>query len=190
MLTLDDQHRYWMDEVRIPSVTEICRFLAPRSWEVDEYYLQRGRIIHRITEYSDQGVLDETSVDKSLNGYLGAWQEFCNHTGFKRDHIEEKFYHPKYRYGMRIDGHGMMGKYPAVCDIKTGIPTPSDLLQGPAYLFGLKANGIPTEKAFDVYLRSNGTWRLEEIKDCTARFLTFLGGLKKWREKNDGDHRS
>jgi CRISPR/Cas system-associated exonuclease Cas4 (RecB family) len=175
-----------MDGVRIPSVTDICRFLAPRSWEVDEYYLKRGRIIHRITEWSDQGVLDETSVDKSLDGYLGAWQEFCNHTGFKRDHIEEIFIHHKYRYGMRIDGHGMMGKYPSVCDIKTGVPHESDLLQVPAYLFGLKENKIPTEKCFDVYLRSNGTYRLEEVKNPTNLFLKFLTGIPKWREANNG----
>lgn len=181
MVTFDEtNHFYFWNGARIPGTTEICKILAPRSFPVETYYLKRGEIIHRITEWSDQGILEPSSVDPSLDGYLGAWQEFCNHTGFKRDHIEKYFVHPKYLYGMRIDGHGMLFGYPSVCDIKTGQPHESDLLQCPAYLFGLRANGILTERAFDVYLKSNGKYRLEEIKRPTEKFLTFLGGLKQW----------
>ncbi len=185
MLILDEQHRYFLDGARIPGVTEVCKILAPRSFPIEEYYLRRGQIIHRICEWSDQGVLEPSSVDTSLDGYLGAWQGFCNHTGFKRDHVEKYFVHPKYLYGMRIDGHGILFDYPSVVDIKTGQPRESDLLQCPAYLFGLRANGILTERAFDVYLKANGTWRLKEVKSPTEKFLRFLGGIKQWREEND-----
>ncbi len=60
MLTFDEKnHFYYWNGARVPSTTQICTLLAPRAWGVDAYYLNKGVLIHRITEWEDAGELDE-----------------------------------------------------------------------------------------------------------------------------------
>ncbi len=184
MLIIDDQHRYFWNERRVPSVTQVIRLLAPRTFEVDDYYKNRGIIIHTICHWEDTNELDESSVDELLIGWLRAWRKFKSDTGFIITRAEHSLYHPKYGYAGRIDRYGMLNESLVVVDLKTGQPHPSDLLQAPSYLFLLRANKIKCEKAFDLYLKSNGKYRLEEVKNPTEKFLQFQNGIKKWRENN------
>ena len=186
MITYNEEGRAFWNGVRVPRTTEICVLLAPREWKADEYYLRKGVLIHRITEWNDSGELDESTVDPLLRDYLDAYRRFLRDNRFAVISREHKFFHPKYKYCGRVD---MYGRFEAkswawVIDIKSGQPHKSDLLQAPAYLFGMKAEGITCHRCGDLYLLANGNYRFEEVKSPTSRFLTFLGGLKRWKEEN------
>ncbi len=188
MLTYDEQGRAFWDGERIPRTTEICKVLAPRTWNVKEYSLNKGRIIHLITEYEDQGVLDDSSVDPILGGYLDGYRRFKVDTNFIPTHTEYQFYNRKYKYSGRVDKYGPLFGYMSVVDVKSGAPHEADQYQAPAYLFGLKDNGFPCWRAWDLYLKATGTYSLVEVKSPTGLFMKFLEGLKKWREENNGNN--
>lgn len=180
MLILDEHHQYFKDGRRCPGVSEICSILAPR-FQCHPWYLERGRIGHLITEYHDHGELDLGSVDPAMIGYFEAYLEFNRGIHIEIELIEKTLYHPKYGYCGKPDRYGTFIKWKSVWDIKLGQPSESDELQNPAYLFLLRSNGFPAEKCFDVYLRSSGKFKVEEVKNPTDKFMIFLGGLKQWQ---------
>jgi hypothetical protein len=155
---------------------------------VDEYYLRKGRLIHLITEWEDLGELDESTVDSKLQGYLDAYRKAKKELKMVPLTRETKFYSHKYGYCGRADilAQLLPKSWIWVIDVKSGTPHKSDLYQAPAYLFGLKdtASWIPPNRCADLYLRSNGTYRFEEVKNPTEKFLKFLIGLKQWRKEN------
>ncbi len=183
MLTCDSNHRYFKDGVRVPGTTELCAILAPR-WQVEEYFLHKGDLIHLLTDYEDQKVLDEDSVDPLLAGYLKGYREFKMVTGFRPTKIEYQFYSRKWGYCGRVDKYGVLFDYLSVLDVKSGAPHEADQYQAPAYLFGLKDNGLPCWRAWDLYLKANGSYRLVEVKKPTALFQKFLTAIPKWIEEN------
>lgn len=187
MITYDEKGRAFWNGERVPRTTEICAILAPRGWNVGEYYLNKGRIIHLITEYDDQGVLDEDTIDPALIGYFEAYRKMKVDTGFKVIKTELKFYSKRYGYCGRVDKYGELFSYLSVLDIKSGAPHEADQYQSPAYLFGLKDNGFKAWRAWDLYLKTNGTYRLIEQKQPSILFNKFLGGIKKWGEENNGN---
>jgi len=187
MLTYNEQgHAFW-DGKRVPRTTEICSLLAPRNWNVEKYYLNKGRIIHLIIKYENQQVLDEESVDPSLVGYLYAHRNFKDITGFKPTQTEYQFYSKRYGFVGRVDEIGPLFNYMSILDVKSGQPHEADTYQVPAYLFGLKDNGIKVWQGFDLYLKANGTYKLEEVKKPSVMFQKFLGGIQKWKEVNYGN---
>ena len=157
MLTYDESGKaYWRGE-RVPRTTEICAILAPR-WPVDEYYKNKGRLIHLITELEDRNELNESSVDPALKGYLDAYRRFKRESGWVTMGQEMSFFHRGYKYCGRADRTGLFeGRHwDWVIDIKSGQPNEADTFQAPAYMFGLRNNGTEVQKCGDLYLRKNG----------------------------------
>jgi len=177
-------HRYTLDGRRLVSVTE-CLKLVDDRWKMDPYYLQRGRFIHLACELYDRDELDEDTVDPQILPRLEAWKKFRADTGFVPDRIEEKFYHPVYLYAFKFDVHGPLNGSDVMIDRKSS-PYRTDVLQGAAYCAGLEAQTPPIscKKAFDIYLKENGTYKLEPIPYLRNNFQTFLAVLTayRWRE--------
>ena len=179
MLTYDEKGRAFWNGERVPRTTEVCAFLAPR-FQCHPWYLDRGRIGHLITEYHDKGELDESRVDPSLVGRLGAYKNFNREVKPQIIKIEINLYHPKYHYCGRPDRYGVLFKWNSVWDIKFGVPAEGDTYQIPAYIMLLRANGYPAEKGFDIYLKDNGNYQVKEVKKPSILFNKFLGGVKAW----------
>jgi len=179
----EEKHIYTLDGRRLISVTEALSLVDDRR--KDPYYLQRGRIIHLACELFDRGELDEETVDPQILPRLEAWKKFRTDTGFVPDRIEEKFYHPVYLYGFKFDVHGFLNGSEVMIDRKSS-PHRTDALQGSAYVAGLEAQDPPIKckKGFDIYLKENGTYKLDPIKYLRSNFQTFLAVLTahRWRE--------
>ena len=182
MLTYNAQgYAYW-NEKRVPRVSEIVRLIAPRGFDVDEYFLRKGTLIHRIIQWKIEGCLDLSSVALQLMAYLRAYQQFTDDAiGFKTHKTERSFYSKKYGFCGRADIYAEFNGYLSVIDIKSGQPHEGDQYQTAAYLFGLKDAGLPCWRAFDLYLNGKGTYRLIEQKNPTSLFQKFLGGVKQWQ---------
>ncbi len=181
MLTYNDQGHAYFNGKRVARTTEICALLAPRSWNVDEYYLRKGVLIHRITEWEDTGELDESSVDPNLAGYLSAYRQFKTDTGFNVMETEKKFYSQRWGYCGRVDKFGELFSYYSVLDVKSGGPHEADRFQSSAYLFGLKDAGFRVWRAWDLYLKPTGKYNLVEQKRPSELFSKFLKGVSEWK---------
>jgi hypothetical protein len=123
--------------------------------------------------------------------YLDAYKLFVSDNGsFLPIQTEVPFYSEKYGFCGRVDLRAHCGGYVSVVDLKSGQPHDGDRYQTAAYLFGLKDAGFPCWKAFDLYLTKRGKYKLIEQKNPTNLFLQFMGGVRKWREENNGNNRS
>ena len=116
-------HRYTVDGIAIPSVTDILsplnsfRFV---SADVLRAARELGTAVHLACELDDQGVLDEGTLAPALAGYLAAWRLF------RAEHIthwlmvEAPVFNPQMGYAGTVDRYGFVDGEKTVVDIKTG----------------------------------------------------------------------
>ena len=118
----EDTHEYRYGGVVVPGVTSMIERAydfehVPES--IMEYKSALGTAVHKACELDDLGTLREESVDPAVRPYLEAWRRFTLENNPDWDGIEEKVYHPVYRYAGALDRRGWLnGKY-GINDIKT-----------------------------------------------------------------------
>jgi len=179
-LELDEAtHRYTLDGRKLIGVTQALSILDDR-WKVDPFYLQRGQFIHKATELYDRDELDESTIDERIRPYLDAYIRFKADTGFVPDPngIELLLHHPSYFYAGALDRYGFLNNNLVIIDLKSGAPAKVDELQAVAYRELCRANNLPITKQFDLYLKNNGTYKLEPIEKPKLLLPVFLACLK------------
>lgn len=187
----ESDHSFWLGDRRLPSVTQILKHFIPR-WECDEWYLERGKAVHKATELYDKGILDPDSVDPQIQGYLDAWVKFRKDYQFKPELIEHQAYHPVYMYAGIIDRIGISGEDRVLLDIKTGEPSKSDRLQ---IAGGYYSIFMPVNICHPLYLHADGTYdkpraySTKEIREAQNAWLSMVTtfnylmreGLIQWK---------
>lgn len=175
----EEKHLYSVEGKRLISVTQALSLVDDRIFR-DKYYLERGRIVHLITELYDKNELDESSVDPEVEGYFTAYKRFLLETGFVVRLIEHRMADLKWQFAGTLDREGAMQNYGAIVDLKTGSPSRVDHLQGSAYHH---LYGSPAHKVFDLYLHEDGTYKLVEVPKPRILFPTFCAVLTAYRFK-------
>ena len=187
------EHRYWLGERELPSVTRIIAPLVsfdgiPES--VLTFAAERGRAVHRATELWDDDDLDIESLDPALLGYLTAWQRFRRETGAVILQSER----PRGSAALgfagtpdRVAQLPTLGDRVWLLDIKTAL-TLHDWMG--VQLAGYKllvegAGGTTVDAVGVVQLRANGTYVLMEYgaPDDARCFLGLLA-VHHWRSKH------
>ena len=141
--------------------------------------------MHLACQYADVQELDEehfVTTHPSLIGYLAAWRRFRADTGFVPATIEERVYHPIYRFGGTLDRRGSLSGHPAILDLKTPVAkSPATGIQLAAYALCFPE----PHRRYAVHLRANGTYSLHEFQDLLDGRL-FLAALSvaTWRLKH------
>lgn len=180
-----ESHRYEINGVAVPSVTQILRLAGIiEGYNGDSTASIRGRMVHLACEYDDAGELDEASVSKDIVGYLIAWRRFRDATRFMPEAAEKQFYSPTYNFCGTIDRIGTASEQPVLLDIKTGALRPFHAIQLAAYQLGFAdATGTNIPTRWGVYLRSDGSFKVEEFRNPRDRqvFLAALT-LTRWKE--------
>ena len=184
----EEDHSYWIGEQRIPSVTGILRDAGLLNYHgSSDYHMERGTFVHRATEMIDKGTLDWDSLDDTLRPYCEAYQKFIDDVKPKIILSEKPMYHPQFMYAGTLDRMVKMNGLTSLIDIKSGSPHPATALQISAYaeLIGINEN-VYVSKASVLYLRDDGMYRLDEIKDLKRNLQIFLASLTvvRWREEN------
>jgi hypothetical protein len=115
-------HRYTVDGVALPSVTEVLAPLNPFRF-IPAHVLRAARdlgtAVHLACELDDRGVLDEETLAPALQGYLAAWR--C----FRREHnthwllIEAPVFNPQMGYAGTVDRYGFVDGDKTVVDLKS-----------------------------------------------------------------------
>jgi CRISPR/Cas system-associated exonuclease Cas4 (RecB family) len=190
--TYDDTlHAYYLDGVRIPSVTQVLKAqgMIDTTW-LTEHGRTRGSHVHTATEMYDKGILDEDTLDPQLRPYLEGWKLFVEENEPIWDTLEVPGYHPLYRYGLTPDRTAYLCAHSVteleLIDIKTGQPMPYIEVQMAAYFYALKANGHDVEHARVVYLSNDGKYKPVKVKDLRRSFAIFQAAIAcfNWRMNN------
>lgn len=118
----DEGHIYEYRGERIPSVSEILRFMSREVYgDIDKYVLdnaaQRGTAVHSATEALDRSGTVECSED--IYGYIQAYARFLNEHTVEWKYIETPIAHRRMKYAGTIDRAGIVDGRFAIVDLKT-----------------------------------------------------------------------
>lgn len=69
-LTIDENHRYWLNGENIPGTNEVISSVFPYEGKTDEYYSLKGRAIHEAIRLEIEGKLDYKSLTPLVKDYL------------------------------------------------------------------------------------------------------------------------
>lgn len=187
-LRLDEDHRYWSGDLRIPGLSELLKLFG---FIDDSYYTEEGREVgrgvHLGTQSLDEGRQDHLQFEsKAIIGRIMAYERFKREKQFKPGLIETIHQHPYGTYACRIDRYGYFGQSDigALIELKCGSKEPWHKLQTGAQK---EALGIITQpmRRFALYLRENETYELVEHKDpADGRIVVGLASAYWWRQNN------
>ncbi len=189
----ESEHVYTYDGEVIPSVTQVINPLYDLSnipKDILEYKSTLGTAVHLATELFDNNDLDESSLSPALIPYVNAWIKFITDTDVEILSIENRVFHPLYKYAGTLDRGVILNNKRAIIDIKCVAQLgPHVGVQLAGYL---EAKNKELTKAkhythrYAVQLKPDGTYRLEPYTN-KSDFSVFVGclNLMKWR-KNHG----
>ena len=165
----EEKHKYTVDDIEIPSVTEIVAPLTYSKYTVDSAVLlqakHRGTMIHAACADYDFGALtDESEIAPDIAMYLSAWENFCHDYGVKWHYIESQMCGNE--YAGTIDRIGEIDGRAVIVDIKTtsSMDRASKIslcaqLAGYAFLYYLNSGLlINSDDCLGVQLKKDGTY--------------------------------
>ena len=182
-IELTPEHRYFVDGVEYDGVTSILRaegFMSSYIPADLDWFLTRGTMIHKATELYDKGILDESTVDERIRGYLESWKLFAEGRPFyDGSAIEIRLCDSLYQLAGTLDRWDL--------DIKSGQPERWHIYQIAAYAHLARVNGLSITPYQTVYLQEDGT--MPQVVKYNRRNLmqageTFLCALNVHRAKS------
>lgn len=176
-------HAYSRGGVAVPGVTSVLESVGIIDYGMIPdgarmMALERGRFVHSLCQYNDDGDLDISTVDERLLGYFNAWLRFRSDTNFAPSLIEHRGYCETYNYGGTLDRSGIMpGKSDILLDIKTTCAPYWTAFQTAAYCNFFEKPARFRRMA--VALHGDGTYKISEYRctDFSRDLNVFLAAL-------------
>lgn len=171
-LRLDADHRYWLQDRELISVTTALK----EAGLIDTAFFteaasERGTYVHAACDLIDED--DLGAVEPSCSGYVAAYDRFKTEAKPDWHQRERAVCDPAHGYAGTLDRAGVLNHKWIVLDIKTGGPMPWHGLQLAAYArLALSREGLKPAR-FDLYLRDNGTYKLEPQTSRTDETVFF-----------------
>jgi hypothetical protein len=170
LLTISKDHVY-SDNGRIFDGTTTVIQLeggSPGLEWVDDWFLQRGKLVHEESARYDLGILDDDKVDPRIKGFLESYKKLraTQSTVYGPEHIEVMLKCDVYGYAGTLDRLGDDGM---IRDLKCGATKIADFFQLGSYSGLCRANKRPVKGAEVVYLNEDGTE--PHVVPCTVRQL-------------------
>jgi hypothetical protein len=180
-----DNHEYSVDGVVYPSVTQVINNLGliDTQWFKPEH-AARGSHIHLACQYLDEGCLDYDSLDEEYKPYIDAYKRFLNDCKPEWVGIEQKIFHPIYKYCGTYDRSGMMFGNNITLDIKTGIYHHTHALQLAGYEQTITDD--KSSKRYSLYLSRDTTYKLIQHKERMDYKIFNNACSVYWWAKNKG----
>lgn len=193
MLTISKDHVYSDSETgRIyDGVTSVISLEggSPGLEFVDQWHLEKGKVVHSESARYDLGILDEDKVDPRIKGYLTSYQRYRDKekTVYAPEHIEVMLCDEVYGYAGTID------RLKNLNDLKTGAYKKADLAQLGGYYGLCQANKIDRDFYMGpdarkiIYLDEFGEFpRVDQytVREVLAAKDAFLAALLWHRFKN------
>ena len=165
-----ENHQYYIDGVKIPSVTTVCRFLAydqksDKPW-LARVAADRGTRVHEACAAIDYGLYPEETED--ISGYLKAYRRFLKDYRPDWEGIEYTVGSAEIGMAGTIDRFGTLydGRR-CILDIKTGTQLHDAPLR--AQLTGYKRllaldRGFYPEYLYALQLSKDGTYTMVDVR--------------------------
>lgn len=170
-ITFDQEnHRYYIDGVEVPSVTTVCRFLSydqksDKPW-LARVSADRGTRVHEACAAIDYGLYPEETED--ISGYLKAYRRFLKDYRPDWEGIEYTVGSAEIGMAGTIDRFGTLydGRR-CILDIKTGTQLHDAPLR--AQLTGYKRllaldRGFYPEYLYALQLSKDGTYTMVDVR--------------------------
>lgn len=173
-LILDDSHRYWFGQRELVSVTAALKAagLVNDDWFTEEATL-RGTYVHEACAMVDDDTLEMSSLDQRVIPYVAAYDCFLRDMKPEWAYVEHRVCDANRGYAGTLDRLGFLqGKW-ALVDLKSGGHQAWHGPQTAAYARLVPhATGIKPTR-FGLYLRADGTYRLEPFTDRNDESVFF-----------------
>jgi len=177
-------HEYWVDGELKPNVTRIISYLGRDYTNVDPFYSQRGQAVHLAIQYLNQGILDESSLDDEVKGYVDAYKAFIKEKSFKPLYSELRMYSDIHGFCGTADVIGEMDGLTTLIDYKTGSqipPIPTILQLGALSLLWDEGNRTNTiQKRGWLQLKQDGSYDWKDKTEYSPRL--FLRWYTLWKD--------
>lgn len=193
LLFFDQRHKYTLDGVELPSVSELCRFISREIYgTVSQYTLDmaadRGTRVHKAAEALD--VYGKVEVTDDIAPYVQAYLKFRQEHDIKWNMVERSMANQKERYAGTIDRYGELDGAKSLVDLKTSYTVHKRLAiaQLNLYRWMIEEEGHAVEKQYILHLTKDGYKLVEvEMRDDIPHALLTLHRLmeKKKRRKSD-----
>jgi hypothetical protein len=142
-----------------PSVTHLLTVLGfrdpPQDWSrsvggggAPDFYLQRGRALHKACELDDHGRLDESTVDPAIAAHLAGWRKFKRDNDSYRSIWWERALEAPALTGRPDNLRWLRGRR-ALVDVKTNTVDPATLYQLALYALLLESTQALESAAVD-----------------------------------------
>ena len=175
----EDDHSYFLDGVRIPSVTQVLKGAGlidysgllnmPDGYKRLQAAQRFGTAVHKACELYDLDNLDEQSLDPALRPYLDGWIKFLDESDFVIENIEMMVCSVKYRFAGKLDRSGLLYDKRTILDIKSSFEImPANHIQNGGYTIAYNEGKQVKDKVYQravVQLRGDGTYKIELSKD-------------------------
>ncbi len=188
MITFDAEKHEYRDKsgIVLPSVTQILSAVGLVSFDkvpghVLDLAAERGHIVHYATELLDKGVLDESSIDPALVGYIDGYRKFLRDYRIAKFEAIERIISNSLGFAGTLDRLAVMSTgLRLLYDIKSGVKEPlAHQLQLTAYNISLPKKEQADELGC-VYLDAGGTYQFEPYKEDRYGWLTVFNWYK-WK---------
>lgn len=187
LITFDEaKHEYRRTDtgVLVPNVTGILKNAGLIDDDIDPYYLERGRHIHKACEYYDLDILDYDSLRDDIAGFIQSYVTFRDESPdvlISRDGVEKIVYNEAWNYAGTIDRICLVNGLPAVIDLKSG---------GIERWHGLQLSGYSLAigggyRRYGLYLHGDGKKATLHEFDDPSEDDVFLGlvNFNHWSKK-------
>lgn len=189
LIFYDTGHIYELDGERVPSVSEITRFLSREIYgDVSQYKLdhaaERGTKVHKLTEALDK--YGEIEAPSDILPYLQAYLAFRAEHKVEWREIEKAHYHPDKLYAGTIDRVGMVDGKTCIVDIKTSSSLKKPLYGAQLNLYRMMLPNLEIDALYILHLKNDGKYKLVELPiadDVALACITLHEATKKKRRK-------
>lgn len=188
LLFYDDKHIYEVDGVKIPSVSEIIRFISREAYaDINQYKLDnaadRGKAVHKACEQIVK--FGQVEITEDIAGYVKAFISFCKEKSIEFLHSEKALACED--YAGTVDLIGRVSSTLTVIDIKTVSVVNKPLVKAQlnAYKRLVEYNDIgPVDSLLCLQLLADGKYRTYPVTIDSTEFDACLALHKSMAKKH------
>ena len=190
LIFYQSNHSYEVDGLKLPSVSEIIRFLSREIYaNATQFQLDnaadRGTRVHQACEGIDR--YGSCEVDAEIEPYVMAYMDFLRKYKPKWSMIENSFCDLEAGYAGTLDRYGLIGEKNTIIDIKSNSAIKPVLVtaQLNGYAGLLRKNGYQVDAIASLHLKKDGKYSYVERELGCNTFDACLTLHKAMKSKGE-----
>ncbi len=176
LIFFDEAHEYQADGERVPSVSEVLRFISREVYgDINQFTLDnaadRGSRIHKACEVLDK--YGKVECDEDIAPYVKGYLQFAKDHKPDWQMIEKAMLHDELKYAGTIDRYGTMGGVTVLADIKSSNIIQTRLVTPQLAAYAMLLPERP-QRLVVIHLIKDGTYKLRDIAFDDSAFMACL----------------